>query len=71
MPDLDRCDCGPSLRTAWPIWRICRVRIIHGPSHSARDNAVSTPRIPRRDRVLEDREAFVELLQILGQQQQH
>ncbi|VFT49179.1 Uncharacterised protein [Pseudomonas aeruginosa] len=50
VPFFDRCDCGPSLRTAWPIWRICKVRIIQGPSHSDSDSAVSTLRMPRRVR---------------------
>ncbi|MNE79376.1 hypothetical protein D3C80_1758520 [compost metagenome] len=47
VPFFDRCDCGPSSRTAWPIWRVRRVLIIQGPSHSDRASAVSTPRIPR------------------------
>ncbi|MNN85946.1 hypothetical protein D3C81_2032880 [compost metagenome] len=50
VPFFDRCDCGPSSRTDWPICRLRRVRIIHGPSHRDRVRAVSTPRIPRRVR---------------------
>ncbi|MNJ79739.1 hypothetical protein D3C77_778560 [compost metagenome] len=50
VPFLDRCDCGPSVRTDWPICRVCRVRIIQGPSHKARIRDVSTPRMPRRVR---------------------
>ncbi len=40
VPAFARCDCGPSCRMIWPIWKSRSVRIIHGPSSRLRMSAV-------------------------------
>ena len=47
VPAFERCDWGPSLRTAWPIWCWVSRRIISGPASSEIASAVSTARIVR------------------------
>ncbi len=31
VPALARCDCGPSCRMIWPIWKSRSLRMTHGP----------------------------------------
>ena len=40
VPDLVRCVCGPSVRTAWPILSCASLRISHGPAASPISSAV-------------------------------
>jgi hypothetical protein len=32
VPDLIKCVCGPSVRTAWPTFNLVSIRIIAGPA---------------------------------------
>ena len=41
VPDLVRCVCGPSWRTAWPIFISASLRISAGPNISPISSAVS------------------------------
>jgi hypothetical protein len=41
VPDLLRCVCGPSLRTAWPIFLAASQRMTRGPAMSDSIKAVS------------------------------
>ena len=45
VPDLLKCDCGPSSRITWPICLKLKRRIIVGPTIKAMPKAVITPRI--------------------------
>ena len=40
VPAFGRCDCGPSLRTAWPILYEVSLRIIAGPTMKVMTSAV-------------------------------
>ena len=40
VPDLTRCVCGPSLRTAWPIFLAASQRIRRGPARKEMTSAV-------------------------------
>ena len=40
VPALARCDCGPSCRMIWPIWKSRSVRINQGPKIMLIANAV-------------------------------
>ena len=41
VPVFFRCDCGPSVRTYWPIWNSRSFSITQGPMKSAISSAVS------------------------------
>ena len=41
VPDLTKCVCGPSVRTAWPIFNSVNLRITQGPEISPINNAVN------------------------------
>ncbi len=40
VPALARCDCGPSCRITWPIWKSRSRRISQGPSTRLMKSAV-------------------------------
>jgi hypothetical protein len=40
VPDLTRCVCGPSLRTAWPIFLAASQRMTRGPAAKEMSSAV-------------------------------
>ena len=40
VPDLIRCVCGPSVRTAWPIFFAASQRITRGPAAKEISSAV-------------------------------
>jgi len=50
VPVFFRCDCGPSSRTTWPNFRICRRRMISGPNRKQKISDVRMPRIERNVR---------------------
>ena len=40
VPDLTRCVCGPSVRTAWPIFFVVSQRMTRGPAVNEMISAV-------------------------------